>query len=275
MWLVLLEGLWAMLVGTQQDTELAAGFVAAAFGAIFADALRGRGLLDYTTDFRMLGQAWRFVWIVPFDFMVVTWVLLRSIACGRRVRGAFVRTSFPTKAGSVGRWQRAFAATLSTGAPNAIIVDLDEAEALLHSLETRVFTGCTMRARRRRSHRSCCSLRWLSSRAITTRRGRRVRRGRAVRPERDPHALARARPAPAGERRRGAVIPLQIVAVAFVACGHLQRVPAGEHGGEVRPVTYLPYALSMWIFVCGLYGIVSSRNLIHITVCVSVCHGRS
>jgi multicomponent Na+:H+ antiporter subunit C len=36
-------------------------------------------------------------------------------------------------------------------------------------------------------------------------------------------------------------------------------------------MTYLPYALSVWIFVCGLYGIVSSRNLIHITVCVSVC----
>ena len=33
----------------------------------------------------------------------------------------------------------------------------------------------------------------------------------------------------------------------------------------------LPYLLSAWIFLVGLYGIVSSRNLIHITVCVSVC----
>jgi multisubunit Na+/H+ antiporter MnhE subunit len=143
-WFALLEGLWAMLVGTQQDTELAAGFVAAALGALFADALRGRGLLDYTTDFRMLVQGWRFVWIVPFDFVVVTWVLLRSLVHGRRVRGEFVRTPFPTRAGSTGRWQRAFAATLSTGAPNAIIVDLDEDEALLHSLEKRVFTGTSV-----------------------------------------------------------------------------------------------------------------------------------
>jgi multicomponent Na+:H+ antiporter subunit C len=36
-------------------------------------------------------------------------------------------------------------------------------------------------------------------------------------------------------------------------------------------VSYLPYALAAWIFLVGLYGIVSSRNLVHITVCVSVC----
>ena len=33
----------------------------------------------------------------------------------------------------------------------------------------------------------------------------------------------------------------------------------------------LPFLLSAWIFLVGLYGVVSSRNLIHITVCVSVC----
>jgi multicomponent Na+:H+ antiporter subunit C len=36
-------------------------------------------------------------------------------------------------------------------------------------------------------------------------------------------------------------------------------------------VSILPYLLAVWIFIAGLYGIVSSRNLIHITVCVSVC----
>jgi multicomponent Na+:H+ antiporter subunit C len=36
-------------------------------------------------------------------------------------------------------------------------------------------------------------------------------------------------------------------------------------------VTVLPYLLAAWIFLVGLYGIVSSRNLIHIVVCVSVC----
>jgi multicomponent Na+:H+ antiporter subunit C len=36
-------------------------------------------------------------------------------------------------------------------------------------------------------------------------------------------------------------------------------------------VSYLPYALAAWIFVVGLFGIVTSRNVIHITVCVSLC----
>ena len=78
---------------------------------------------------------------MPLDFVVVTWVLVRSLARGRRVRGEWVRAPFPTGEGAVGRWQRAFAATLSTGAPNAIVVDLDGDEALLHSLEQRVFSG--------------------------------------------------------------------------------------------------------------------------------------
>jgi multicomponent Na+:H+ antiporter subunit C len=36
-------------------------------------------------------------------------------------------------------------------------------------------------------------------------------------------------------------------------------------------VSVLPYVLAVWIFLVGLYGIVTSRNLIHIAVCVSVC----
>jgi multicomponent Na+:H+ antiporter subunit C len=36
-------------------------------------------------------------------------------------------------------------------------------------------------------------------------------------------------------------------------------------------VSVLPYLLAAWVFLVGLYGIVSSRNLIHLVVCVSVC----
>jgi len=35
-------------------------------------------------------------------------------------------------------------------------------------------------------------------------------------------------------------------------------------------VTYLPFALAVWIFLVGLYGVVSSRNLIHLVVCLTV-----
>jgi multicomponent Na+:H+ antiporter subunit C len=35
-------------------------------------------------------------------------------------------------------------------------------------------------------------------------------------------------------------------------------------------MSYLPYALSAWLFLVGLYGVVTSRNLIHLAVCLTV-----
>jgi multicomponent Na+:H+ antiporter subunit C len=35
-------------------------------------------------------------------------------------------------------------------------------------------------------------------------------------------------------------------------------------------MSYLPYALAVWLFLVGLYGVVSSRNLVHLAVCLSV-----
>jgi multicomponent Na+:H+ antiporter subunit C len=35
-------------------------------------------------------------------------------------------------------------------------------------------------------------------------------------------------------------------------------------------VSYLPYALAVWLFVIGLYGVVTSKHLIHLAVCLVV-----
>jgi len=35
-------------------------------------------------------------------------------------------------------------------------------------------------------------------------------------------------------------------------------------------VTYLPYAVAAWLFVVGLYGVVTSRNLLHQIISLSV-----
>ena len=32
----------------------------------------------------------------------------------------------------------------------------------------------------------------------------------------------------------------------------------------------LPYALAGWLFLVGLYGLVTSRNLVHAVVCVGI-----
>src|SRR5207253_1723837 len=46
----------------------------------------------------------------------------------------------------------------------------------------------------------------------------------------------------------------------------LPRVP---RRGRAQ-VSYLPYALAGWLFLIGLYGIVTSRHLVHLVVCLSV-----
>ncbi|HEX6701889.1 MAG TPA: cation:proton antiporter subunit C [Gaiellaceae bacterium] len=35
-------------------------------------------------------------------------------------------------------------------------------------------------------------------------------------------------------------------------------------------MSYLPFALAGWLFLVGLYGVVTSRNLIHLVVCLAV-----
>jgi multicomponent Na+:H+ antiporter subunit C len=35
-------------------------------------------------------------------------------------------------------------------------------------------------------------------------------------------------------------------------------------------LSFLPYLLAAWLLLVGLYGVVTSRNLIHLTVCLSV-----
>jgi multicomponent Na+:H+ antiporter subunit C len=35
-------------------------------------------------------------------------------------------------------------------------------------------------------------------------------------------------------------------------------------------MSYLPYAIAAWLFLVGLYGVISSRNLVHLIICVGV-----
>jgi multicomponent Na+:H+ antiporter subunit C len=35
-------------------------------------------------------------------------------------------------------------------------------------------------------------------------------------------------------------------------------------------MSFAPYAVAAWLFVVGVYGIVTSRNLVHLVVCLTV-----
>jgi multicomponent Na+:H+ antiporter subunit C len=46
----------------------------------------------------------------------------------------------------------------------------------------------------------------------------------------------------------------------------------------VTPATLhasLPYLVAVWLLVCGLYGVVTSRNLIHLVGCLAVTQSSS
>jgi multicomponent Na+:H+ antiporter subunit C len=38
----------------------------------------------------------------------------------------------------------------------------------------------------------------------------------------------------------------------------------------VKPLEYLPYLVAAWLFLVGVYGVVTSRNLIHAVTCLAV-----
>jgi multicomponent Na+:H+ antiporter subunit C len=40
-------------------------------------------------------------------------------------------------------------------------------------------------------------------------------------------------------------------------------------------IDYLPYAVAAWLFVIGLYGVVTSRNLVHLVICLGVIQSSS
>jgi multicomponent Na+:H+ antiporter subunit C len=40
-------------------------------------------------------------------------------------------------------------------------------------------------------------------------------------------------------------------------------------------VTYLPYLVAAWLFLIGLYGVITSRYLIHLIICVGVIQSSS
>ena len=40
-------------------------------------------------------------------------------------------------------------------------------------------------------------------------------------------------------------------------------------------MSHLPYAVAAWLFLAGLWGVVTSRNLIHLVICVGVIQSSS
>jgi multisubunit Na+/H+ antiporter MnhE subunit len=140
-WWALLFLLWLAYVGTTQTIEVLAGIAAAAIAAVALEVARAQRLLNVRFERRHLFSGLKVPVEIVFDFGVVTWELVRR----RRVQGEYVEVPFP--AGEQGRaqhvWRRAYATTVGTLSPNAIVVEIDPERnvALLHSLRPDLRTG--------------------------------------------------------------------------------------------------------------------------------------
>lgn len=40
-------------------------------------------------------------------------------------------------------------------------------------------------------------------------------------------------------------------------------------------MSYLPYVCAVWLFVIGIYGVATSRNLVHLVQCLSIAQSSS
>jgi len=140
-WTCALELVWAVMVGTTQSTELIAGLIASAVTAVFVELLRRRGLLEFRFSPSAARRAWSIPGKVVFDFGLLVWIVAKSVASRRAIRGQWVTSPFPSPEGPQGRFLRAVAGTLENDVANGLVVDLDHDRALLHSLDTRFSTG--------------------------------------------------------------------------------------------------------------------------------------
>ena len=81
-----------------------------------------------------------------------------------------------------------------------------------------------------------------------------------------------------GSLTSGGIVPFIDLGVGLEVSGGLAlallAVPRRTGGGK-GTMSYLPYAVAAWLFLVGLYGVISSRNLIHLVICVGVIQSSS
>jgi multisubunit Na+/H+ antiporter MnhE subunit len=131
-WWVVLFWFWFLLVGEWDRQELVAAAIAATIGTIAAETARRVAGVSPRVGGGVLARSKGVPVAIVVDFAIVIWVLARSLARRRVVRGAFhVRRG--------GTEDPAWLTWLATLSPNAYVVDVDEqgGTVLVHDLVAR------------------------------------------------------------------------------------------------------------------------------------------
>jgi hypothetical protein len=132
LWWITLFWLWMLLVGEWNRIELVAAAIAATLGATLAEGARAAAGLRFAIPPGRVPTIGTALLMVPVDFGILTWVLLRSIATRRVARGRFIAREFEAGGDdphSIGN--RAWTTLAANYSPNAILVDIDQEQKLV------------------------------------------------------------------------------------------------------------------------------------------------
>lgn len=136
LWWLVLFGAWNLMQGAWEAMEIGAGAGAAAIAATFAEVARRQGLLRFAPELRWLARAVRLLWRIPYEFAVITVVLVLDVVRVRRVRSRWSGTPLPGgEHAAVAAGNRAALLITENLAPNSMAVDAPGGdEALKHDL---------------------------------------------------------------------------------------------------------------------------------------------
>jgi hypothetical protein len=136
-WVAVLWWFWMLLVGEWTPTEVIAASCAAAPIAAVAELLRAKGVGSLRVPLRRLTAAKGVPLMIPVDFAIITWALVRAAARGERVGGSFRVKPFAEPEGAVrAQAARAWTTLAACYSPNAYVIDIDPEAGivLLHDL---------------------------------------------------------------------------------------------------------------------------------------------
>jgi hypothetical protein len=137
MWLALFW-LWLLYQAEFNRKLIVAAACAATLGTGVAVQVRRHFRRGYRLQARWAARALKVPWAVLREFVVVTRVLLRSLARRERPSGSFRLSPFPVGGNEpVARARRAFIAIAETFSPNSYVVGMyaEEGGVLVHDLE--------------------------------------------------------------------------------------------------------------------------------------------
>lgn len=135
-WWVALFWLWLLLVGQWNREEVVAAAIAATIAASLAELARARTGFSARIPPGRLADLPQALGMVVWDFGIVVWALVVSVARRRVVRGELFSRELTDGSRAEGTGPRAWTTLVASYSPNAFVLDIDPEtrHVLIHDL---------------------------------------------------------------------------------------------------------------------------------------------